>query len=49
MIGSVELLILLVFSLLYLAIPLVTLFLVIRLNQRLNILEDLILSRQAPK
>ena len=46
MIGSVELLIVLVFSLLYLAIPLVTLFMVIKINQRRRKLEDLINSRQ---
>ena len=46
MIGSVELLIVLVFSLLYLAIPLVTLVMVIKINQRLRKLEDLINSRQ---
>jgi hypothetical protein len=46
MIGSVELLILVVFSLFYLAIPLVTLFMVIKINQRLRNLEDLSNSRQ---
>ena len=45
MIGSVELLISLVFSLFYLAIPLVTLFTVIKINLRLRNLEDLINSR----
>jgi hypothetical protein len=45
MLGSVELLILLVFSLVYLAIPFVTLIMVIKVNQRLADLEDLIKSR----
>jgi hypothetical protein len=45
MLGSVELLILLVFSLVYLAIPFVTLIMVIKVNQRLAVLEDLIKSR----
>jgi hypothetical protein len=45
MLGSVELLILLVFSLVYLAIPFVTLIIVIKVNQRLADLEDLIKSR----
>jgi hypothetical protein len=45
MLGSVELLILLVFSLIYLAIPFVTLIMVIRVNQRISNLEDLIKSR----
>jgi len=46
MVGSVELLILLVFSLIYLAIPLVTLVIVIRMSQRLSNIELLIKSRQ---
>lgn len=45
MLGSVEVLILLVFALIYLAIPLVTLVMVIRVNQRLADLEELIKSR----
>jgi len=45
MLGSVELLILFVFSLVYLAIPFVTLIMVIKVNQRLADLEDLIKSR----
>jgi hypothetical protein len=46
MIGSAALLIPLIFSLLYIAIPLVLLFMVIKLNQRLRNLVDLIISRQ---
>jgi hypothetical protein len=46
MVGSAELLILLVFSLIYLAIPLVTLVIVIRMSQRLSNIEQLIKSRQ---
>lgn len=45
MLGSVELLILLVFALIYLAMPFVTLIMVIKVNQRLADLDDLIKSR----
>jgi hypothetical protein len=45
MLGSVEVLILLVFALIYLAIPFVTLIMVIKVNQRLADLEELIKSR----
>lgn len=40
MIGSVELLITLILALIYLAVPLVTLYLVIRINQRLKNIEE---------
>jgi hypothetical protein len=42
MIGSVELFIILIISLIYLGIPLVTLVMVIMINQRLKHVEDLI-------
>jgi hypothetical protein len=40
MIGSVELFIILVLALIYLAVPLVTLYLVLRINQRLKNIEE---------
>jgi hypothetical protein len=40
MIGSVELFIILILALIYLAVPLVTLYLVLRINQRLKNIEE---------
>lgn len=40
MIGSVEFLIILILALIYLAVPLVSLYLVIRINQRLKNIEE---------
>jgi hypothetical protein len=40
MIGSVELFIILILALIYLAVPLVTLDLVLRINQRLKNIEE---------
>jgi ABC-type arginine transport system permease subunit len=46
MIGTVEVFFLIIIALIYLAIPLITLVIVIVINQRLKNIEDLVKSQQ---
>ena len=44
--GTIELLLLLLLALFYLAVPVITLLMVIRINNRLNEIEKLIKTQQ---
>lgn len=44
--GTVELLLLILLALFYLAVPVITLFMVIRINNRLNEIENVINTQQ---
>lgn len=46
MVGTVELFFLIIIALIYLAIPLITLVMVIVISQRIKNIEDLVKSRQ---
>ncbi len=46
MVGTVELFFLIIIALIYLAIPLITLVMVIVISQRLKNIEELVKSRQ---